>query len=84
MSASNIPLPSEGAKGVQPDGRATATCFCGAVQLLLVSFYLTPSLNNPTNSFQPVEGPDLIATFICHCTDDHKIHSSAFLSLIHI
>ncbi|KAK5054544.1 hypothetical protein LTR84_001435 [Exophiala bonariae] len=63
MSTSNILLPSAGAKGLQPDGRATATCFCGAVQLLL-----------------PVDGPDLIATFICNCSDDHKIHASAFAS----
>ena len=29
---------------------------------------------------QPVQGPDLIATFICCCTDCHKIHASAFAS----
>jgi hypothetical protein len=29
---------------------------------------------------QPVKGPDLIATFICNCSDDHKIHASAFAS----
>ncbi|KAF2102464.1 hypothetical protein NA57DRAFT_32030 [Rhizodiscina lignyota] len=33
MSESNIPLPSQGASGIQPDGTATATCYCGAVQL---------------------------------------------------
>ena len=27
-----------------------------------------------------MEGPDLIATFICNCTDDHKTHASAFAS----
>lgn len=79
MSNPNIPLPSEGAKGVQPDGRATATCFCGAVQLLLVSF--DPNfLDDLTDSFQPVEGPDFVAAFVCNCTDDHKIHASAFAS----
>lgn len=33
-----------------------------------------------TDNSQPVEGPDLIATFICSCSDDHKIHASAFAS----
>ena len=79
MSSSKILLPLEGATGVQSDGRATATCFCGAVQLLLVSFALSPDLVLLTSS-QPVEGPDLIATFICNCSDDHKIHASAFAS----
>lgn len=35
--AEYIPLPSEGARGGQDNADATATCFCGAVQLLLVS-----------------------------------------------
>lgn len=34
----------------------------------------------PLTGPQPVEGPDLIATFICNCSDDHKIHASAFAS----
>jgi len=42
MSESNIPLPSPGATGVTPDGTATATCYCGAVQLSFVS----PSLEH--------------------------------------
>ncbi|CAG8984049.1 hypothetical protein HYALB_00002990 [Hymenoscyphus albidus] len=42
---------------------ATATCFCGAVQL----------------SF-PVQGPGLINSFICNCTDCRKITASAFAS----
>jgi hypothetical protein len=45
------------------EGSATATCFCGAVQL----------------SF-PTQGPALISTFICHCTDCRKITASMFAS----
>lgn len=37
MAEPKIPLPSEGASGVKEDGTATATCFCGAVQLAFVS-----------------------------------------------
>ncbi|KAI9721655.1 MAG: hypothetical protein M1828_005023 [Chrysothrix sp. TS-e1954] len=43
--------------------RATATCFCGTVQIEV-----------------PVEGDDFVGSFICHCTDDHKIHASMFAS----
>lgn len=39
MNPTGIRIPSEGAKGVQEDGRATATCFCGQVQLLLVCLF---------------------------------------------
>ncbi|KAL3471098.1 Mss4-like protein [Aspergillus californicus] len=54
--------------GVRDDGwsngdRATATCFCGEVQL----------------SF-PTQGPGLVGTFICHCTDCRKITASMFAS----
>ncbi|RAH43928.1 GFA family protein [Aspergillus brunneoviolaceus CBS 621.78] len=42
---------------------ATATCFCGAVQL----------------SF-PTQGPGLVDTFICNCTDCRKITASMFAS----
>ena len=36
MSNTNIPLPSEGVVGGRNNDTATATCFCGAVQLLFV------------------------------------------------
>lgn len=42
--AEYIPLPSEGVRGGQDHADATATCFCGAVQLLLVSHLIS----NPT------------------------------------
>ncbi|PTB42715.1 uncharacterized protein TrAFT101_008199 [Trichoderma asperellum] len=63
MTEPNILLPSDGASGVKPDGTATATCLCGAVQL----------------SF-PVEGEDLINTFVCNCSDCHKLSASMFCS----
>lgn len=81
MSTPNIPLPSEGALGVQPGGRATATCFCGAVQLLLIrpfpsSMRMTHLLTHPW----PVQGPHFSGAFICDYTHDHKFHASAFAS----
>jgi hypothetical protein len=36
MSSTNIPLPSEGVSGGKDSTTATATCYCGAVQLLFV------------------------------------------------
>ncbi|KAH8703212.1 Mss4-like protein [Talaromyces proteolyticus] len=63
MAGVHIPIPSPGASGVKPDGTATATCLCGAVQL----------------SF-PVEGEDLVNTFVCNCTDCRKLSSSMFCS----
>ncbi|KAK9366211.1 Mss4-like protein [Lipomyces kononenkoae] len=58
-----IPLAGASQDGWSGGGRATATCFCGAVQL----------------SF-PTQGPGLIDTFICHCTDCRKITASMFAS----
>ncbi|KAF9628961.1 putative threonyl alanyl trna synthetase sad protein [Lasiodiplodia theobromae] len=54
--------------GVANDGwskedEATATCFCGAVQL----------------SF-PTQGPGFIDSFVCNCSDCHKITASMFAS----
>ncbi|KAK9333507.1 Mss4-like protein [Lipomyces starkeyi] len=58
-----IPLAGASQDGWSDGERATATCFCGAVQL----------------SF-PTQGPGLIDTFICHCTDCRKITASMFAS----
>ena len=54
-----IPLPSDGAYST--DSEATATCFCGAVQLAF-----------------PTTAPGLVDTFLCNCTDCHKITASMF------
>ncbi|KAM0331523.1 hypothetical protein ACHAQA_003200 [Verticillium albo-atrum] len=67
MSASSdkskpyIPVAGLAQDGYSRDGEATATCFCGAVQLAF-----------------PTEGPGLVNTFLCNCTDCRKIHSSMF------
>ncbi|KAH6624165.1 Mss4-like protein [Chaetomium sp. MPI-SDFR-AT-0129] len=45
--------------GYSRDGEATATCFCGKVQLAF-----------------PTEAPGFVNSFVCHCSDCHKIHSS--------
>ncbi|KAF1838950.1 hypothetical protein BDW02DRAFT_564549 [Decorospora gaudefroyi] len=54
--------------GIAKDGysngeEATATCFCGCVQLAF-----------------PVQGPGLLSTFVCNCTDCRKITGSMFAS----
>ncbi|KAH7367259.1 Mss4-like protein [Plectosphaerella cucumerina] len=56
-----IPVAGLARDGYSRDGEATATCFCGAVQLAF-----------------PTEGPGLVNSFLCSCTDCHKIHSSMF------
>ncbi|KAK3651222.1 hypothetical protein LTR56_002080 [Elasticomyces elasticus] len=43
--------------------RATASCFCGGVQLEF-----------------PVEGEDMVNSFVCNCTDCRKITASMFAS----
>ncbi|KAJ5642175.1 hypothetical protein N7490_006175 [Penicillium lividum] len=58
-------IPSAGGAedGWSKNDQATATCYCGAVQLAF-----------------PTQGPGLIDTFICHCTDCRKITASMFAS----
>ncbi|KII94907.1 hypothetical protein PLICRDRAFT_33735 [Plicaturopsis crispa FD-325 SS-3] len=58
-----IPLSGSASDGWSNDDEATATCFCGAVQLAF-----------------PTQGPGLVSTFICHCTDCRKITASMFAS----
>ncbi|KAJ7776547.1 Mss4-like protein [Mycena maculata] len=56
-----IPLAGSADDAWSNEDEATATCFCGAVQL----------------SF-PTQGPGLVDTFICNCTDCRKITASMF------
>jgi hypothetical protein len=58
-----IPLASGASDGWSNEDLATATCFCGAVQLAF-----------------PTQGPGLLSTFVCHCTDCRKITASMFTS----
>ncbi|KAJ7152188.1 Mss4-like protein [Mycena crocata] len=58
-----IPLASLAHDGYSTEDEATATCFCGAVQLAF-----------------PTQGPGLITTFVCNCTDCRKITASMFAS----
>src|SRR5271156_5901319 len=58
-----IPLAGGASDGWSKDDSATATCFCGAVQLAF-----------------PTEGPGLLGSFVCHCTDCRKITASMFAS----
>jgi hypothetical protein len=58
-----IPLAGGASDGWSKEDSATATCFCGAVQLAF-----------------PTQGPGLLSTFVCHCTDCRKITASMFTS----
>ncbi|OQE31043.1 hypothetical protein PENFLA_c002G09683 [Penicillium flavigenum] len=56
-----IPLAGCADDGWTKEDQATATCYCGGVQLAF-----------------PTQGPGLVDTFICHCTDCRKITASMF------
>lgn len=58
-----FPLAGGADDGWSKEASATATCFCGAVQLQF-----------------PTEGPGLVSTFVCNCTDCRKITASMFAS----
>jgi len=62
-SKSWFPLAGLANDGWSTSDRASATCFCGAVQLGV-----------------PTEGEGLIASFVCNCSDCHKITASMFAS----
>ncbi|KAH7371144.1 Mss4-like protein [Pyrenochaeta sp. MPI-SDFR-AT-0127] len=86
-SASYFPLAGLAKDGYYKpeENEATATCFCGAVQLAFVSpLSLTlcclASLPVERRAIQPIEGPGLIETFVCNCTDCRKITASMFAS----
>ncbi|KAJ7132301.1 Mss4-like protein [Mycena epipterygia] len=56
-----IPLAGLANDGWSKENEATATCFCGTVQLAF-----------------PTQGPGLVNTFLCNCTDCRKITASMF------
>jgi hypothetical protein len=58
-----FPLAGSASDGWSKEDSATATCFCGGVQLAF-----------------PTQGPGLVSTFVCHCTDCRKITASMFAS----
>ncbi|KAB8339301.1 hypothetical protein FH972_022234 [Carpinus fangiana] len=62
-SKSYFPLAGNANDGWSNEDEATATCFCGAVQLKF-----------------PTQGPGLVDTFVCNCTDCRKITASMFAS----
>ncbi|KAF2810592.1 uncharacterized protein BDZ99DRAFT_441126 [Mytilinidion resinicola] len=63
LTKQNFPLANQTHDGWSTETEATATCFCGAVQLAF-----------------PTQGDGLVTTFVCNCSDCHKISSSMFCS----
>jgi hypothetical protein len=76
-----LPLAGSAMDGWSNEHEATATCFCGAVQLAFVSLPSTLAcgvcLTSPRH-VQPTNRPGLVDTFICNCTDCRKITASMF------
>jgi len=62
-SKPHFPLAGSANDGWSNEDEATATCFCGAVQLAF-----------------PTQGPGLVNSFVCNCTDCHKLTASMFAS----
>lgn len=84
---SYFPLAGGAQDGWSNETEATATCFCGAVQLAFVSLWskstsyrLPSNIQAPPPPPQPLQAPGLINTFACHCSDCHKITASQFSS----
>jgi len=99
-----FPLAGSATDGWSKEDEATATCYCGAVQLAFVSpasesalqrtcdlsagsSFISPPLRSIyllSSDFacesQPTQGPGLIDTFVCNCTDCRKITASMFAS----
>jgi hypothetical protein len=76
-----FPLAAGSQDGWHKDGRATATCYCGAIQLSFVRSQITATVLVFANvPFKPVEGPGFVGTFVCHCPDCHKFTASMFAS----
>lgn len=86
MPSSHIPVSGIATDGWSKENEATATCFCGAVQLVFVSRPSHPPhlasdhQELHSNCSQPTEGPGLVNTFVCNCTDCRKITASMFAS----
>lgn len=80
-----IPLAGGATDGWSSEDEATATCFCGAVQLKFVRrvFSRIVFADSPrTDPYKPTHGPGLVDVFVCNCTDCHKISASMFSSII--
>jgi hypothetical protein len=80
---SYIPLAGGASDGWSTEDEATATCFCGAVQMIFVSLpvrYPFFDLSLTCVCSQPTHGPGLVETFVCHCSDCRKITASMFAS----
>ncbi|KAH8621818.1 hypothetical protein IG631_23440 [Alternaria alternata] len=60
--------------GWSTEDEATATCFCGAVQVVLTS--------RANRHVQPLQKPGLINCHVCHCLDCRKIGSAFYQSNI--
>ena len=61
MSKPWLPLSGLAEDGYTKEDRATATCFCGVVQIEF-----------------PTEEPGFVDSFVCNCSDCHKITASQY------
>lgn len=88
----NFPVAGLARDGWSTESEATATCFCGSVQLVLVSGFPSPCASSlawtgrTTNADnareQPLQTPGLINRHVCHCADCRKISAAFYMSNI--
>ncbi|KAI1801997.1 Mss4-like protein [Daldinia bambusicola] len=79
--APHFPLAGGADDGWSTEDEATATCYCGAVQLsfaLVHSVDRNPDLTQPRAPTKPTRGPGLVDVFVCNCFDCRKITASMF------
>jgi hypothetical protein len=75
-----LPLAGSASDGWSTETEATATCFCGAVQLSFVCLLSSLPISPHLTLAQPPQGPGLVGTFVCNCADCRKITASMFAS----
>ena len=52
----------------------------GTTSIRKFHILIYPSFSNPISNPQPTQGPGLVGTFICNCTDCRKLTASMFAS----
>ncbi|KAL8830815.1 MAG: hypothetical protein Q9191_001213 [Dirinaria sp. TL-2023a] len=76
---SYFPLGGQAEDGWSTEDEATATCYCGAVQLAFrLPLHISPDPIPDTLPPQPTKPPGLTETFACNCADCHKFTASMF------
>jgi hypothetical protein len=76
-----FPLAGQAKDGWSTEDEATATCYCGGIQLSFVSQIKRAYGQTELTQQQPINrDKGLVKTFVCNCADCRKITASMFAS----